>query len=89
MDLRQIINRRWFRKEAIINHVPCARWPLPFSAAKLDIETKDRFGRNVKAHEWFLVPIFIIDEMVEKIRDGTISHYYYEPTSVELKKYLS
>lgn len=56
-----------------------------FSAAKLDIEMKDRFGKQVKAQEWFLVPLFIIDEMVEKIKDGTVSDYYYDPSSVELK----
>ena len=58
-----------------------------FGAVKLDIEIKDRFGKPVKAQEWFLVPVFIIDEMVEKIKDGTISNYYYDPASVELKKY--
>ena len=58
-----------------------------FSAAKLDVEMKDRFGKAVKAQEWFLVPIFIIDEMVEKIKEGTVSKYYYDPSSVELKKY--
>jgi len=58
-----------------------------FSAAKLDIEMKDRFGKPVKAQEWFLVPLFIIDEMVEKIKDGTVSDYYYDPSSVLLKKY--
>ncbi len=58
-----------------------------FGAAKLDIETKDRFGRAVKAQEWFLVPVFIIDEMVEKIKDGTVSDYYYDPASVILKKH--
>jgi hypothetical protein len=58
-----------------------------FGAAKLDIETKDRFGRNVKSHEWFLVPIFIIDEMVEKIKNGTVAEYYYDPRSAQLMKY--
>ncbi|WP_347160321.1 GIY-YIG nuclease family protein [Pontibacter chitinilyticus] len=58
-----------------------------FGAAKLDIEIKDRFGKPVKAREWFLVPIFIIDEMVEKIKDGTVSAYYYDPASAELKKH--
>lgn len=58
-----------------------------FSAAKLDIEIKDRFGRLVKAREWFLVPLFIIDKMVEKIKDGTVSDYYYDPASAELKKH--
>ena len=54
---------------------------------KLDIEIKDRFGKPVKPNEWFLVPIFIIDEMVDKIKDGSISDYYYDPSSAELKKY--
>jgi hypothetical protein len=58
-----------------------------FSTAKLDIEIKDRFGKLVKSKEWFLVPIFIIDEMVDKIKDGTVSDYYYDPSSAELKKY--
>lgn len=59
-----------------------------FGAAKLDIEIKDRFGKPVKAREWFLVPIFIIDEMVEKIKEGTVSDYYYDPASAKLKKVL-
>lgn len=58
-----------------------------FGPAKLDIEMKDRFGRPVKAQEWFLVPLFIIDEMVEKIKDGTISDYYYDTSAVQIKKY--
>lgn len=58
-----------------------------FGAAKLDIEIMDRFGKPVKAREWFLVPIFIIDEMVEKIKSGTVSAYYYDPASAELKKH--
>lgn len=58
-----------------------------FDAAKLDIEIKDRFGKPVKPDEWFLVPIFIIDEMVEKIKDGSVSDYYYDPGTAELKKY--
>ena len=58
-----------------------------FGVAKLDIEMKDRFGKLVKAQEWFLVPLFIIDEMVEKIKDGTVGDYYYDPASVELKSY--
>lgn len=57
-----------------------------FGSARLDIEIKDRFGKLVKAREWFLVPIFIIDEMVEKIKEGTIAEYYYDPKSVRLIK---
>ncbi len=57
-----------------------------FSATKLDVEIIDRFGKPVKAREWFLVPLFIIDEVVNKIKDGTISDYYYDPASAELKR---
>ncbi|MBN8651852.1 MAG: GIY-YIG nuclease family protein [Cytophagales bacterium] len=57
-----------------------------FNSARLDIEIKDRFGKPVKAREWFLVPIFIIDEFVEIIKEGDISDYYYDPKSAELKK---
>ncbi|QDH77856.1 GIY-YIG nuclease family protein [Echinicola soli] len=57
-----------------------------FNSARLDIEIIDRFGKPVKAREWFLVPVFIIDEMVEKIKEGTISEYYYDPTFAKLEK---
>jgi Meiotically Up-regulated Gene 113 (MUG113) protein len=50
-----------------------------FDAARLDIEIKDRFGTPVVPREWFLVPVFMIDEVVEKIKDGTISNYVYDP----------
>jgi len=50
-----------------------------FDRARLDIEIKDRFGNPVVPREWFLVPLFVIDEAVEKIKDGTISDYKYDP----------
>lgn len=34
--------------------------------ARLDIKINDRFGNPITPKEWFLVPLFIIDEMVEK-----------------------
>lgn len=58
-----------------------------FEPAKLEIEIKDRFGKPVKAREWFLAPLFVIDEMVEKIKDETIGDYYYDPASAGLKRW--
>jgi hypothetical protein len=55
-----------------------------FGPARLDIEIKDRFGQPVVPREWFLVPLFVIDEAVEKIRDGTISNFRYDPKSASL-----
>ena len=58
-----------------------------FKNAKLDIDIKDRFGKPVNPKEWFLVPIFIIDEVVEKIKNGSIGDYYYDIASAGLKRY--
>lgn len=55
-----------------------------FDPARLDIEIKDRFGNPVVPREWFLVPLFIIDEAVERIRDGTITNYVYDPKAARL-----
>lgn len=57
-----------------------------FSSARLDIEIKDRFGNPVIPREWFLVPLFVIDEAVEKIKDGTITGYRYEPKAAALTR---
>lgn len=50
-----------------------------FESAKLNIEIKDRFGNPVVPREWFLVPLFVIDETIEKIRDRSIVNYRYDP----------
>ena len=56
-----------------------------FEPARLDIEIMDRFGRPVVPREWFLVPLFAIKEAVEKIKDGTITDYFYDKTEASLK----
>ena len=55
-----------------------------FAPAQLDVEIKDRFGRPVVPREWFLVPLFVVDEAVERIRDGTITQYVYDPKAARL-----
>lgn len=55
-----------------------------FHAARLDIEVPDRFGQVVRPQEWFLVPLFVIDEAIERIRDGSISDHVYDPQSARL-----
>jgi hypothetical protein len=55
-----------------------------FNPAQLNIEIKDRFGNPVIPREWFLVPLFVIDEAVDRIRDGTITDYTYDPKTAAL-----
>jgi hypothetical protein len=37
-----------------------------FGPAQLNIEIKDRFGQPVIPREWFLVPLVVVDELVDK-----------------------
>lgn len=55
-----------------------------FEPARLDIEIKDRFGTPVIPREWYLVPHFVIDEAVERIKDGSITEYRYDATAARL-----
>ena len=55
-----------------------------FDPARLDIEIKDRFGNPVIPREWFLVPRFVVDDAVKRIKDETITGYVYDPTSASL-----
>ena len=55
-----------------------------FGAAQLDLTIEDRFGRPVKPREWFLVPLHVIDEAVQRIRDGSITSAVYEPATARL-----
>ena len=50
-----------------------------FGAAQLDLTIEDRFGHPVKPREWFLVPLQVIDEAVQRIRDGSITELVYDP----------
>ena len=55
-----------------------------FGAAQLDLTIEDRFGYPVKPREWFLVPLHVIDEAVQRIRDGSISDVVYDPKTARL-----
>lgn len=55
-----------------------------FASARLNITINDRFGHPVQPQEWFLVPLFVIDEAVERIKDGTITNYVYDTKAASL-----
>lgn len=72
----QLFNINRVKLENLIHRV--------FGAAQMDIEIQDRFGNPVKPREWFLVPHFIVDEVVDRIKDGTITRFVYDPTTARL-----
>ena len=56
--------------EALIHRV---LEPVRFDAA-----IPDRFGKPVRPREWFMVPLSIIDEIVQHINDGTLVGMTYD-----------
>jgi T5orf172 domain len=49
-----------------------------FASARWDLELKDRFDIPVKPKEWFFVPLNAIEEVIEKIKEGTIDRFRYD-----------
>ncbi len=73
----QLLNVNRTKLENLIHRV--------FGPARLDIEIRDRFGHPVTPREWFLVPLFVIDQAVAKIKDGTITSCVYDPSTARLQ----
>ncbi|QDV62186.1 GIY-YIG nuclease family protein [Crateriforma conspicua] len=57
-----------------------------FAKARLDLALADRFGDKVHPREWFLVPLPVIAEVVDRIKDGSISGYRYDSETATLQK---
>ena len=55
-----------------------------FGAARLDLDLRDRFGSQVEPREWFLVPLPVIQEAIEKLKEGTIGNFRYDPAKAKL-----
>ncbi|MFM7612664.1 MAG: GIY-YIG nuclease family protein, partial [Synechococcales cyanobacterium] len=55
-----------------------------FDHTRLNVQLQDRFGIPVNPKEWFLVPLEAIEEVIEKIKEGTIHQFRYDPESASL-----
>jgi hypothetical protein len=69
------INRT--KLEAVLHRV--------LAPARLDLTIPNRFGRPVQPREWYLVPLPVIDEVVERVRDGSITGVVYDPLIASLR----
>lgn len=57
-----------------------------FNAVNLQISITDDKGGKHKPKEWFIVPLHIINTVIEKIMDGSIIDYTYNPQMECLEK---
>lgn len=55
-----------------------------FGSARLDVQLRDRFGSHVEPREWFLVPLPVIDEVIQRMKDETIGDFRYDPETARL-----
>ncbi|HWE98639.1 MAG TPA: GIY-YIG nuclease family protein [Caulobacteraceae bacterium] len=65
-----------FKLESLLHRV--------LAPARFELTIPDRFGRPVQPREWYLVPLSVIDEVVDRIVDGSIVDYRYEPARARL-----
>jgi hypothetical protein len=58
-----------------------------FDSARLELALPDRFQIPVRPREWFLVPLEVIEEVIEKIKAGTIDQFQYDPKTASLTRF--
>ncbi|MCY3005203.1 MAG: GIY-YIG nuclease family protein [Planctomycetota bacterium] len=54
--------------------------------ARIDLALADRFGGKVQPREWFLVPLQVVEQVVERIKDGSISDYVFDMETASMKR---
>jgi hypothetical protein len=57
-----------------------------FDNARLELALPDRFGTPVQPREWFLVPLEVIEAVIEKIKAGTMDQFRYDPKIASLTR---
>ena len=49
-----------------------------FAEVCLNVDIHDDKGRRITPREWFVVPLPIIDKVIDSILDGSIVNYRYD-----------
>jgi hypothetical protein len=58
----------------------------PGEYLQLQLRIPDRFGNYVEPQEWFVVPLPVIDEVIQRIQDDTITDFVYDVRTGKLRK---
>jgi len=73
----KLANIRRFKFEQTIHRI--------FASAQLQLRLPDRFGIPVEPREWFVVPLPVINEVMERIQDESITGYVYDSAAGKLR----
>ncbi|HSH39261.1 MAG TPA: GIY-YIG nuclease family protein [Chthoniobacterales bacterium] len=55
-----------------------------FSSARLELVLN--LGGGIEPREWFLVPVPVIEDAIQKLRDGSIGSYRYNPENAQIER---
>jgi hypothetical protein len=55
-----------------------------FREAQADIQIPDRFGNLVRPKEWFFLPLELVKQVADLIRNNKIADYQYDATNVKI-----
>jgi hypothetical protein len=72
-----LANIRRFKFEQTIHRI--------FAATQLQLRLPDRFGIAVEPREWFVVPLPVINEVMERIQDESITDFVYDSAAGKLR----
>lgn len=53
-------------------------------SVRFDTEIPDRFGKMIRPREWFLVPLSVVDEIVDRIGNGSLAGMIYDRNAATL-----
>jgi hypothetical protein len=67
----KLANIKRFALEQILHRV--------LGPAQLQMSALGRFGVAVEPREWFVVPLSVINEVMTRIQDGSITEFVYDP----------
>ena len=67
----KLANIKRFALEQILHRV--------LGSAQLQMSALGRFGGAVEPREWFVVPLSVINEVMTRIQDGSITEFVYDP----------
>jgi hypothetical protein len=73
----KLANIKRFKFEQTIHRI--------FASAQLQLRLPDRFGIPVEPREWFVVPLPVINEVMERIQDESITGFVYDSALGKLK----
>jgi hypothetical protein len=74
----KLANIKQFKFEQTVHRI--------LASAQLQLHVPDRFGIPVEPREWFVVPLPVINEIMERIQDESITEFVYDPSAGGLRR---